>query len=136
MRVNNWPEARNHIQQWMQEGGDRHKRYGMELISRLNSNPPKPFTGSTPDAEGTVIVALTVKGATKEDRQRSVMNALAVALEDVEDSNVEDWWIADDERYDGSSNASAVFVEMGNAYTAFQVLNSLELTGEGNDPRR
>ena len=42
------------------------------------------------------------------------------------------WWVAEDDRHDGSDLDSAVFVEPGNQQLAYQHLVRLGLTGEHN----
>lgn len=62
-----------------------------------------------------VLVAFDVFGLSMEEAQVR----LARGLENVIDRGLADsWWIAEDERYDGSDNDSAVFVPKG-SQTAF-----------------
>lgn len=62
-----------------------------------------------------VLVAFDVYGHSMKDAQVR----LARGLENVIDRGIADsWWIAEDERYDGSDNDSAVFVPKG-SQTAF-----------------
>lgn len=62
-----------------------------------------------------VLVAFDVYGHSMKDAQVR----LARGLENVIDRGIADsWWVAEDERYDGSDNDSAVFVPKG-SQTAF-----------------
>jgi hypothetical protein len=47
---------------------------------------------------------------------------------------VESWWIAEDDRVDGSDNDSAVFVSPGRQQAAYQLLHDTGLTPDCNDP--
>jgi hypothetical protein len=49
---------------------------------------------------------------------------------------VESWWIAEDDRHDGSDNDSAVFVHTGSQHEAWQILAAASLTGLHNEPVR
>ena len=48
-------------------------------------------------------------GATAEDAQRALMARLPRPVGGL----IESWWVAEDERHDGSDNESAVFVPAG-----------------------
>lgn len=70
---------------------------------------PHPRHRADPDRDGTesvVLVAVTVWGHDDQDRQERLMAALPRVDGDV----IEEWWIAEDIRYDRSDNESAVFV--------------------------
>lgn len=71
-----------------------------------------PNTSTLP--EHTILVAFTVHEETFADAQRYLMAKLKPVLDRPEETwaspMVESWWIAEDERYDGSPGASAVFV--------------------------
>jgi len=47
---------------------------------------------------------------------------------------VESWWVAEDERHDGSDNDSAVFVTKGSQRSAFRLLHEAGLSGSWNNP--
>ena len=64
-----------------------------------------------PDPAHTILVAFTVHAPTMEQAQQRLMVQLPGGVPDL--NHVDSWWIAEDERYDGSDNDSAVFVPMG-----------------------
>ena len=64
------------------------------------------------DDEHTILVAFTVYAPTWEQAQRLLMDRLPNPEADGP-AVIDSWWIAEDERYDGSDNDSAVFVPMG-----------------------
>ena len=47
---------------------------------------------------------------------------------------MECWWIAEDDRRDGSDNDSAVFVHPGKQMEAYRLLRLHQLTPVNNDP--
>lgn len=49
---------------------------------------------------------------------------------------VECWWVAEDDRDDGSDNDSAIFVTPGAAQVAYEVLHKAGLTPDCNDPSK
>jgi len=57
-----------------------------------------------------------------------------VALDAGRPVSVESWWIAEDDRIDGSDLDSAVFVSPGRQQTAYQLLHDTGLTPDCNDP--
>lgn len=65
--------------------------------------------------EYTVLVAFEVEAESVEDAQDHLMQQVGIrALRSSNpDSRIECWWIAEDERYDGSDLESAVFVPEG-----------------------
>lgn len=60
----------------------------------------------------TVLVAFVVNGSGMEDAQQRLMARLPNPEADCHEV-IDCWWIAEDERYDGSDNDSAVFVPIG-----------------------
>lgn len=65
------------------------------------------------DQEYVVLVAISVGGCSAfEDAHHVVMDTLRPLIRD-NGGPLESWWIAEDERYDGSDNDSAVFVPIG-----------------------
>lgn len=59
--------------------------------------------------EHTILVAVTVYAPTWEAAQAKLMLNMPKPGVD----GIDSWWIAEDERYDGSDNDSAVFVPIG-----------------------
>lgn len=65
-------------------------------------------------AEHVVLVAFGVEADTMEEAQEHLMQFLIPTLaSNNPNSNVEEWWIAEDERYDRSDNEAAVFIPLG-----------------------
>ena len=59
----------------------------------------------------TVLVALEVDSHSFEHAQEAIMSDLLPQYPPTpEHPYIESWWIAEDERYDGSDNESAVFI--------------------------
>jgi hypothetical protein len=63
-------------------------------------------------AEHVVLVAVSVRGESFEAAQRALIPELGFLLAS-RGGPATEWWIAEDERYDGSDNESAIFVPMG-----------------------
>lgn len=75
---------------------------------------------------------------TWESAQRTVMEALAPVLGAELPKGygqIDSWWIAEDVRFDGSDNDSAVFVRMGKQVDAHRTLAAQGLTDDHNYPR-
>lgn len=66
---------------------------------------------ATTEPVHTILVAFTVHAPTVELAQQRLMVRLPGGVPDL--NHVDSWWIAEDERYDGSDNDSAVFVPKG-----------------------
>jgi len=83
--------------------------------------------------EHTFLVAFVVDTAKREDAEEYLRNLLP-------DPNLHEaldcWWIAEDDRRDGSDNDSAFFVEKGRQWAAFNVLYREGLTGPWNNPTK
>jgi len=69
-----------------------------------------------PDPAHTILVAFTVHAPTMEQAQARLMRQLPSPDHPGVDG-IDSWWIAEDERYDGSDNDSAVFVPKGKQVT-------------------
>lgn len=82
-------------------------------------------------AERVVLVAFHTDSDTAEHGQRVVMHLLDGLIEKSEGTLIA-WWVAEDERYDGSDNDSAVFVHKGMQHKAHAILEKLGLTGIWN----
>lgn len=54
----------------------------------------------------------------------------------MDNATLECWWLAEDDRIDGSDNDSAVFVHPGAQKAAFDLLYAAGLTAECNNPLR
>ena len=81
-----------------------------------------------------VLVAFEVEGEDEETRAQ-VMRRLEADLQVVLKSRggvAECWWVAEDDRQDGSDNDTAVFVHPGAAQAASLLLWQEGLTGEHN----
>lgn len=61
------------------------------------------------ESEHTILVAVTVYAPDWQAAQTKLMQHLPKPGVD----GIDSWWIAEDVRYDGSDNDSAVFVPMG-----------------------
>ena len=83
-----------------------------------------------------VLVAIQVETESWTDAQEQVMWLLKNVVHDDEENgvNIERWWIAEDDRFDGSENYSAVFVHKGMKKIAYNILEKLEMTGPWNLP--
>lgn len=70
-----------------------------------------------------IMVAFEVEGTDWEDAQRNLMAALPRPWYT---RGIECWWIAEDERYDGSDNDSAVFVPIGTQEPTNKLINYMK----------
>jgi hypothetical protein len=66
-----------------------------------------PNSATNEHNEHVILVAFHMSADTMQQAQIKLMPNLPVPGEDI---GLEEWWIAEDERYDGSDNDSAVFV--------------------------
>lgn len=80
-------------------------------------------------SEHVVLVAFQVESRSNLVAQAEVMKALKNL---VPQGLVVAWWIAEDDRTDGSDNDSAVFVHKGSQRVAYNVLELAQLTGPWN----
>ena len=78
-----------------------------------------------------VLVAFEVPGDTTQEAQATLLPQLQPVLAS-KGGPVECWWVADDERYDGSDNDSAVFVRPGAQAVASRLLRAHNLTDSCN----
>lgn len=71
-------------------------------------------------------------GDTRKEAEWQMMQALGEMLDRARESGspVEAWWIAEDDRNDGSDNDSAVFVRMGDQAMAADLLAATGLSHE------
>ena len=82
-----------------------------------------------------VLVAIQVGTESWTEAQEQVMWLLKDVVHDEESEvNIECWWIAEDDRFDGSDNDSAVFVHKGMKKIAYNTLEKLGITGPWNLP--
>lgn len=78
--------------------------------------------------EHVVLVAFTVNATDRESAQRALMRLLPRPGSGsfVGPAVIDSWWIAEDDRIDGSDNDSAVFVPMGSQQAAVRSLSAME----------
>lgn len=80
----------------------------------------------------TILVAFCVNAETRAEAQRELMLRLPDPVSDKYWPSVgpheviDSWWIAEDDRIDGSDNNSAVFVPMGSQAAAVRSLTAME----------
>ena len=74
-----------------------------------------------------VLVAFEVEGTDVKDAQTNLMAALPRPWYT---RGIECWWIAEDERYDGSDNDSAVFVPVGMQAVTTNLIQALEASAK------
>lgn len=87
--------------------------------------------------EDAILVAVTVQGRTRAERLAALMEWLPdVGSNDDyprgHETGITSWWIAEDDRTDGSDNDSAVFVDPGKQSHASRVLLNRGLTQAWN----
>jgi hypothetical protein len=70
-----------------------------------------------------ILVSFAVWGDSDEDAQDRLMRSLPrPESADGPENGIDCWWIAEDQRFDGSDNDSAVFVKMGKQQEAYTIL--------------
>jgi len=70
-----------------------------------------------------ILVSFAVWGDSDADAQDRLMRSLPRPESDNgPDNGIDCWWIAEDNRHDGSDNDSAVFVNMGKQAEAYKLL--------------
>ena len=81
-----------------------------------------------------VLVAFQVTAPNMKEAQERLLPYLKPTLESYENppGPVECWWVADDERYDGSDCDSAVFVTPGYQHAASRLLEREGMTPAWN----
>lgn len=80
-------------------------------------------------SEFTILVAVVTEAVDRTHAQGTVMDWLPKL--DSEES-IDSWWIAEDDRMDGSDCDSAVFVRPGATREAFEILHARGLTDAHN----
>ena len=82
------------------------------------------MTETTPMTETTFLVAITVEGPAITRAQAEVYLHGVLPRPGVgprSGARVQEWWIAEDDRRDGSDNDSAVFVPFGTQHAAGRI---------------
>lgn len=75
--------------------------------------------------EHIILVAFDVAASDRETAERVLTDLLFGVREDKPTGNrpyVDSWWVAEDDRHDGSDNHSAVFVPLGSQHQAEGIL--------------
>jgi hypothetical protein len=81
------------------------------------------------------LVALQVTGdGTRAEMEEVMRGMLPRPGKQVGAAHLECWWVAEDDRNDGSDNDSAVFVRPGKAHTAWRILEAADLSSIHNEP--
>jgi hypothetical protein len=111
----------------------------LEVLAQLRdrSRALRNLTRTQAGTEHVFLVALHTDGTfnSREDAELAVRLALPRPA-DFHSSGIAEWWIAEDDRHDGSDNDSAVFVHPGVQEAAHRALRARQLTAECNDPAR
>lgn len=81
-------------------------------------------------SQHTFLVAITVNGPDREKAQTDMMEVLPDTSTDLIDC----WWIAEDDRLDGSDNDSAVWVTPGGQHQGWMLMKISGLSSEHNRP--
>ena len=91
----------------------------------------------------TFLVAFEVNAPngdlTRQGAERDLLRALPSPgdhLSAYHDAHLECWWVAEDDRHDGSDNDSAIYVHPGKQAAAYVLLREHGLTNDCNDPTR
>lgn len=72
--------------------------------------------------EHTFLVAFSVYGETREEAELALHGELLEHPVSATDSPIESWWVAEDDRRDGSDRDSAVFVAKGGQANASRLM--------------
>lgn len=80
-------------------------------------------------SEHTFLVAVTIEGNDREHAEARLQTIMPIIDEHGDGVPVE-WWVAEDDRRDGSDCSSAVFVTAGRQVEAREALNRHDLLGE------
>lgn len=91
--------------------------------------------------EHTILIAFTVEADTRAEAHEALMQRLPSPNVEVYKrvripTPITSWWVAEDDRIDGSDNDSAVFVHKGHQGPAYWALISKGHSGEWNYPHR
>lgn len=101
--------------------------------NRPKRNMPEPKTyAETGQFHDVLLVAFDVSGQNKRDVHRwlhAQMPKPSLSYDPRETAFLDSWWIANDDRFDGSDCDSAVFVTKGNQEQARITLRSVGLVG-------
>ena len=81
--------------------------------------------------EHVILVAVTVEATSRREAHEAVMAAMPTPGQ-----GVQSWWVAEDDRLDGSDNDSAVFCDKGEQAVAFEFLHDEAISADHNDPKR
>lgn len=79
--------------------------------------------------EHIITVGFSVRGQSREDAHRNLHRVLPVPTES---PDLEQWWVAEDDRLDGSDNDSAVYIPMGSQAAVSRLLAAAGLTPPHN----
>jgi len=75
-----------------------------------------------------ILTAFDVKGADRPAAHRALQERLVPLLESQDPTSpIESWWVAEDDRLDGSDNDSATFCELGSQARAHELLVAVGL---------
>lgn len=75
-------------------------------------------THAAPEVEHVILVAFSVPATSRRAAQKTLVRALPRT----DEGHIDSWWIAEDDRIDGSDNDSAVFVPAGQQYNVSRSL--------------
>ena len=100
----------------------------LKVYAQMDTNPP--------EEEHVFLVALQVKGRTREEAEKVALSYLPNHPSPDTTPGLECWWVAEDDRHDRSDNDSAVFVHPGSQVYAAALLVAHGLTPEHNVPVR
>lgn len=81
--------------------------------------------------EHVVLVAFEVTAGSRTEAEVRLTRALQSVLEK-NGGPAESWWVAEDDRHDGSDNDSAIFVHPGSQWEAATILRKHGLTEQWN----
>lgn len=81
-------------------------------------------------SEQTILVAMTTPSMSRDEALHHI-ERMMIMSNAVHDGRLDSWWIAEDDRPDGSDNDSAVFVSMGEQKSANWLINTRENLNDG-----
>jgi hypothetical protein len=136
MSVDIFNDQKGTVRGFVPEWHDVHVEFGPNLHvwvdpGFLTWEPAEP----EPE-EHVFLVALQAKGRTREEAQRVALAYLPNHPSPDRTPGLECWWVAEDDRVDGSDNDSAVFVNPGSQVRAAELLHRYGLTPKWNVPER